>query len=326
MKNIYLQIDEEIRKANTIGVISHMSPDGDAIGSTTALYEILDFNFPSKKINVINLDDVPGNLVFLPNAEKITKDFSINDFDLIITVDIGAFKLNGFGEDKEIVFKDKMLINIDHHLTNEFYGNINLVDISKPSTTSVLYDFFVAMEYKINKNAALCLLTGIYTDTGSFIYSNVTPDTFTISSELMNIGGDPTIINDEFFSNNSFEFLKLYSIVLDRFTLKDNVGISYIKKEDLEECNCIHNELGIVVSKLNQVEGIDYVCFLSEKGNMVKGSLRTYKEDVDLTKIAKRYNGGGHKKASAFTIEGKIKIEDGKIAVEKTNGEIIYFT
>ena len=323
-KETYKQIDQKIRESSSIAVISHKSQDGDGIWSTTAFYEIILENFTNKKIDIFNSDPKSECLSFLPNYEKIQNNFKFDNYDLIIMVDIASLKLSGFWNDKES-FSDKFIINIDHHFSNHNYWDINLVDPSKPSATAVLYDFFDFMWYKINKNAATCLLTWIYTDTGSFIYSNVTPDTFKVSSHLMKKWWDVEAINYKFFSNNSFQFMKLYARALERLVIRKNYALSYIKNEDILELWWTQDDLGGIVSRLNEMSDVDYICFLHEKWDITKCSLRTQKEDVDLTLIAGEFWWWWHKKASAFAIEWKIMTERDKIFIFTDDGEKIYF-
>lgn len=323
MKEIYLQIDKKIRESNRIAIFMHASPDGDTVWSAAAIYGIILNNFPDKKVDMINKDSC-NLFYFLPNIDKIIDNYNIDNYDLVITVDMWVIKLCWFWDDRKTVFDNKTIINIDHH-PNTFYWDINLVDITKPATTLVIYDLFEYIWYKMNNNIADCLLIWIYTDTWSFAYSNVDKYTFYTSSKLLWLGAKNTIIDKHYFSNLNFNFLKLYSLVLKRFTIINNFAISYLKNKDLENLWCWNNDVWSIVSRLNELDWIDYVLFLHEKWDIVKGSLRTNREDIDLADIAKIYNWWWHKKASAFKIDWTLFEEWWKIFVKTYNNEIIKF-
>jgi phosphoesterase RecJ-like protein len=325
MINTFNQIHEKILESKSIALVSHKFPDGDTLWSATAMYEVIKTNFINKHVDIVNYDWVAEKLSFLHNSDKVISRFDYEKYDLCIFLDIWSIILAWYWVKKD--FPIKCLINIDHHATNVSYGDINLIATNKPSTTTVLYDFFVAMNYKINKNAATSLLTWIYTDTGAFIYSNVKPETFKISAELVELGWNINIIASNFFLNNTFAFIKLYNIVVKRLKISwDWVGFSYLLKEDILESGCKYEEMDWVVWRLNMLDNVKYVCFLYEKWGLVKGSLRTTRDDVDLTQYAKLYNWWWHKKACWFTLEWHISMsESKKIFVKCIDNSIINF-
>lgn len=324
-KNIYLYINELIKKSENIAILTHISPDGDTIGSALALYEVIRTNFKNKKVDLINKDSCVL-FSFLPNYNKIKAEFKANKYDLIIVLDIATLKLCWYWENKELLFKDKTVINIDHHITNLFYWDVNLVDSSMPAASLVLYDFFKSVWYSINSQAATCLLTGIYTDTWAFAYSNVNKHSFEVTAVLIQKWWNISIIDDEFFSSVDFKFLRLYSMILDRLVINDNCGISYMTNKDLETIWC-KSEFNwwLISPKLNQLLGVDYIMFLYEKWDKVKWSLRTNRDDFDLTEIASKFWWWWHRKASGFIIDWILWDKNGRVFVKKPNWEEIYF-
>ncbi|EKD66674.1 MAG: hypothetical protein ACD_49C00023G0017 [uncultured bacterium (gcode 4)] len=323
---IYKYIDDLIKKSSNIAIITHISPDGDTLGSATALCEVIMTNFKNKKVDIINKDSC-GLFSFLPNSNKIIENFQLNKYDFVFIVDIATLKLSWFWENKKFIFGDKELINIDHHITNWFYGDVNLVDSSTPAASIVLYDFFKHMWYIITPDAATCLLTGIYTDTGAFAYSNVNKYSFEVTANLMEKWGDIWIIDREFFSSLNFKFLQLYSIILSRLVTKDNYAVSYMTSDDLEKIWCsVEFNWGLISPKLNHLSGVDYVIFLYQKWDGVKWSMRTNRDDFDLTKIASKFSWWWHCKASGFMIDWTLCDENWRIFVKKPDGELIYFS
>lgn len=325
MQEKYLLVNKKIKESSNIALISHRFPDWDTLGSATALYEIILTNFEWKNVDIVNFDSVAEKLSFLPNSEKISKNFEIDKYDLLIFLDIGNIVLAWWGEIKD--FKWKTIINIDHHFANINYWDINLVDISKPSTTSILYDYFKSMDYKINSRVATSLLTWIYTDTGAFMYSNVTPGTFEDAAELLSKWWDLEAISSNFFLNNTFEFVKLFGLALQRLKIsKEGVALSYLKKEDIINSWCKYEELDWIVWRLNMLDNIRYVLFLYEKWDIVKGSLRTTREDIDLNDIARPLNWWWHKKACWLSLEWNIELDkNGHLTIKMINWSIKEF-
>ena len=325
MKDIYLKIDQKIRDANNIAIITHRNPDGDTIGSASALRNTIKINFNKKNISIVNADWIPEALKYLDNISDTICELDVKLYDLYIFLDVASLKLTSFIDENN--FQLKNTINIDHHISNNWYWDVSLIDIKKPSTTAVLYDFFVSMKYEINKDIATALLTGIYTDTGSLIFDNTNAETFNVVAELVLSGWDVRIIADNIFLNSSVNFIKLLWLTLDRLVIKDNFWFSYLTKVDIENSWCDYEEMVWIVWRLNTLDEVDYTCFIYEKWNWVKGSLRTNKEDMDLTLIAKKHWWWWHKKASAFIYNNSaIEInENWNVFVKTADNNLIQF-
>lgn len=309
MREIYLQIDKKLKEAKNVAILTHRNPDWDTIGSAAALKECLKMNFPSITTTVVNIDWVPEGLLYLDKIWKIENSLLERNFDLFIFLDIASVKLTGFFDENNFFLANT--INIDHHISNSYYWNINLVSTDKPSTTSVLYDFFSAMNYRYDWYIATALLTWIYTDTGSLVFDNTTVTTFEVVANLISRWWNITTVSDNIFLNSSTNFIVLLWLVLDRLKIINNYWFSYLTREDINNSWCDYEELVGIVGRLNMLESVDYTCFIYEKWeNMVKGSLRTNRDNVDLTQIAKIHWWWWHKKASAFTYYGKIEVDN----------------
>lgn len=307
LNDIYKSIHECILNAEKIALVSHKSPDWDTLWSMTAMYSMIKSNFSWKDVDMINLDGIAEKLSFLPGSSIISRQYNKGNYDLCIYLDVWDIKLAWIWQKDDIW--TKYLINVDHHIVNALYWDINLVDTHEPSTTSILFRFFEAMDYIIDKDTATALLTWIYTDTWAFIYSAVKPDTFDIAAKLLELWWDLEVISKNFFLSNSCEFVKLFWIVLERLVVNwDWVALSYLTREDIINSWCKYEELDWIVWRLNTLNNIKYVSFFYEKQDIVKCSLRTSREDVDLTSIAKIYSWWWHRKASAFSIEWKIEM------------------
>jgi len=297
-----------MENAQNICIISHRRPDGDAVGSNLALKKAL--QTLGKSVTSACVDPVPYNSEFLKQADEYVQDFNYEDFDLIISVDCGALKLVKFHEEKpEIISGEKPFINFDHHESNEHFGTINPVDKHACATCFIMYNFFEFCGWKITIDMATDLLHGIYFDTGGMMHSNATADVFKMVGRLTSKGANLKKISKELFHTTEVNKLRLWGRILERaYVNEDNVTVSAVNQADYSACDATPDDTGGVIDFLNSVPTSEYCVLLSEgKNGLVKGSLRTNKENVNLSKIASKWGGGGHPKASGFGVVGQLK-------------------
>ena len=256
-------------------------------------------------------DPPPEDMFFLPNSESIIHNFSIDDFDLVISVDCGADYMTALTDIYPQLFGGKFpLINVDHHPSNDNFGKWNLVDTSSASTTQILTELFQFLDIEISYKMATALLTGIYTDTGSFQHSNTTPRELKNAAFLQKKGASIHKITKNIFHTNKISTLKLWGRVLDRaYKDEEGITISHVSDLDFIETGADISDLSGVINYLNSVPDAKFSMLLTEKDGKVKGSFRTMRDDVDLAKIASSFGGGGHVKAAGFTMPGKLKKE-----------------
>jgi phosphoesterase RecJ-like protein len=301
---------EQIKLSQNVLIISHNRPDGDTTGSNLALRQYL--LKLGKNVTSACADEIPDNLLFLPDADKFSREFLLEDFDTVIIVDAGAKHLVRFFEIyPELNRTRKPIICIDHHYSNDNFGNINIIDPEETSTTSLLYKFFTTSNIDISPEIATCLLNGIYTDTGSFQHSNTKTETLKIASILVKKGADLKSIAKFNFKNVSTNKLKLMGEVLST-TQVDNKGrvVSGVTKETFQKYNATSEDLSGVVDFLNSIPNTKYTLLYTEDttGN-VKASLRTQTPEINVAKIAESFGGGGHPKAAGFKIKGQLAKE-----------------
>jgi phosphoesterase RecJ-like protein len=297
-----------LSEAENICIISHMGPDGDAVGSNLALR--LGLESLGKKVVSACVDPVPSDSLFLKNADKFVNDFDYDDFDVIVSVDCGAKKLVKFHEIKpEILSGEKPFINFDHHESNDFFGTINPVDPQACATCYVLFGFLKFCGWKVTVDIATALLHGIYFDTGGMMHSNATADVFKVAGELMLKGANVQKISKELFHTTSTNKLRLWGRILERaYVNEEGVTVSAVSKNDYTVCNATSKDTGGAIDYLNSVPGSRYCVLLSEDDRgRVKGSLRTQRSDVNLSEVASKWGGGGHPKASGFGVEGILR-------------------
>ncbi len=286
-------------------ILPHANPDGDALGAALGLYAGL--KQAGYDVDVACLDGCPEPFQFLTHAEEVQTDFEEEAYDAVIFVDCGNKKMTKFHESKPRIHSNDMVkINIDHHPSNDAFGEINFVITNVASSTMIIYKILEALEHKITPNVATALITGIYTDTGGFMHQNTTPLTYKFASELIRLGANPQAIAQNIFHKYEFRTLKLWGKVLQNLHVtKEGAAIVGVEKKDYEALGCDRSDLAGVIDFINSMPEAQYSVMLSEddKGN-VKASLRTRKDDVDVKALAEQFGGGGHIKASGFTIPG----------------------
>lgn len=299
--NTFLEIKDKIFSEDNIVVISHVNPDGDAIGSGLAL--TLGLKKMGKNVRFILQDKYPDSVKFL-NEINIVEQYDENNeykFDLSICVD-GATD-DRLGKAKELL-KDRFIINIDHHISNTLYGKLNYVE-EISSTSELIYKFLKFCEIDIDINMAEALYTGLVNDTGNFSHDNVTEKTFEMAAELKRIGASNSKVVREFFNTKSLPAIKLLGIAMYEMEYNENKKLAYyfMSKETLDKYNGRKEDTEGIVEKLISFKEAEVSLFLREdKIGVIKGSMRS-KHDIDVNEIASIFGGGGHRKAAGFTSE-----------------------
>lgn len=306
-----------IKEAKKILAIWHSNPDGDSIWSCLGFKYIIEKSCFFKKVDIFCSDNIPSKFWFLPWINKIKNRIDFSKYDLVVFLDCS--NISRAKNERVTIDKSKMkqIINFDHHYTNEEFWEINIVDSTYSSTTALLYSFSKTLGLKIDKKAATCLLIWIYTDTGGFNNSNVLPRTYQIASEIVQLWGDTQLIVKNLFKNNSVNKLKAWWRVLSNcFIDWNNVLNWFISHEEMNMYWVEPSDISWVVSVLNECEWVNYSMLLSQNGDKIKWSLRTAREDVDLTEVASQYWWWWHKRASWFTVEWKLKVKT-TISIDK---------
>ncbi len=303
-----------IKKSKNILLVAHRKPDSDTIGSSLALYNI--FKKLEKNIYCYCQDSIPEKFNFILEStnfivsnEIISK---ISEIDLIITLDSGNINMTGINK---LPF-DKIIpiINIDHHQDSTYFGKINIIKGNTSSTAEIIYDILERVGLPINKEVATCLLMGIFGDTDSFKNSNTTDKTLIITSKLLVAGAKLKQITKFTLQDKSLSTLKLWGEILSR--IKKNKGLNMVStvitREDLERSSASYDDLEGISNFLNSIPEARASLVLTEREGEIKGSLRTLRKNIDVSKIAHLFGGGGHKKAAGFTIPGQLVKREGK--------------
>lgn len=307
------KIYEEINNAESVVILTHENPDGDAVGTSLALYTALKL---SGKTNVdLIIPEYPKTFDFLPNADEIKKEGSRESYDLAIAVDCSTVKmLNGWAEYFE---NAETSIVIDHHGTNTMFGDYNFVNPDAPACAEVMIVVLNHFKIEITKNIGTCLLVGIITDTGGFKSSGVTAETFEFVAELLNKGVNVSETYRKVLqvkTRSAFELMRLATSRIEFFE-NGKIAFTYITLEDQERLNCSIGDHEGIVDFGRDVEGVEISIFVRAiKNKGLKVSLRS--NNVNVDEMALVFGGGGHSKAAGFSINGDLESVKNRVVAE----------
>ncbi|MGE5629839.1 MAG: DHH family phosphoesterase [Caulobacteraceae bacterium] len=307
---IYPKIINKIKESGKIAILSHIMPDGDAVGSSLALYNAL--RKAGKEARYILDDSIPGTYSFLKNAEMTEKPGEYEKFDLVIALDCGDEERLGACSK---YLKDNFVINIDHHISNNEFGSMNMVDSNAAATGEIVYQIIKIMGIEMDKDISECLYTAIVTDTGQFQYSNTTSVTHQIAGDLINNGVDTPVMFERIYQNNSKEKVLLMKIALDsmEFYQNDSICCISLSKEQMASVNAKESDADGLVNLARDIESTEVAVFLKELDkDKVKVGLRS-KKVVDVCKVASAFGGGGHVRAAGCTVHGSLLDVKGKV-------------
>ncbi|MBP3255883.1 MAG: bifunctional oligoribonuclease/PAP phosphatase NrnA [Clostridia bacterium] len=294
---------EEVKKANSIVILTHENPDGDAIGSSLAAY--IGLKEINKDVEVI-IPELPRVFSFLPCADEIKKEGTRENYDLAIALDCASLKmLNGWAHYFE---NAKAKVVIDHHSTNTMYGDHNFVNPDSPACAQVLISMFENFEINISQEMGTCILTGIITDTGGFQYSSVTPETFEFAAELLKRGVNVSDIYKRVMDTKSRANFELRKRTLDRMEFFEDgkIAFTYITMKDLEETNAEPGDHEGIVNEGRAIEGVEVSIFLRETEKGFKASLRS-NDYLNVSDVCMIFGGGGHFHAAGCTIDTSLE-------------------
>jgi phosphoesterase RecJ-like protein len=295
------QIASVLDQAASIGVVGHIGPDGDALGSMIALAlaargagiaAVASFDEPFV---------VPAEMSFLDTTTLVPPKSFPETPDVAVVVDTSVPGRVGSLAEKLDAAKD--LVVIDHHISNGDWGDHLLIDRTAAAASELVYEVIVELGWDITPEVATALYTGIVTDTGRFQYSSTSPRTHQIAAHLLEHGVHPDLIGQKLFEESSFGYYSVVARVLGRATLDDDHRFvwSMMTNEDLEHAGISGHETDGLIDLVRMARGTDVACLLKIKGGgVVKGSLRS-RGVVDVARIAGAFGGGGHHNASGFT-------------------------
>ncbi len=313
-ESVYKKIENTVKKSKKVLVTAHQNPDSDAIGSMVAIAKYLEHYNKEYLVYIeedLNYDDIK----YLDYNSIIKGGIDWSDIDLLITLDSSDLNRVGLSEISGKKPDDLCIINIDHHVSNIDFGDINLVEGNASSTTEVITKFFKCINFKISKEVASALLLGLLTDTDNFSNDGTSKDAFSVSAYLLENGANIGKINYN-KQDKKLDALKVWGRSFNRLKENNRLKLAYtiLKKDDVDmaELGGFSEKLEDLVNFFNHIRGLKLVMVLKEDNNNIRVSLRTTNNNIDVSRLALFFNGGGHKKAAGFSIDGRLqKIENG---------------
>ena len=307
--------DDIIKSSKKIMIISHVNPDGDTLGSMCALAHAIYLRHKIKPDMQI-LSKIPSNYEFLPGIINAKRNYDKSlVYDLVITVDVASKERLC---DSIIFFdKAKTTVNIDHHKTNDGFGDYSLIVPDASSTGEVLHYFFKKNNWEIDYDIAVCLYVAVMTDTGGFRFENTTADTFRAAADLMAYGISPNILYKKCYETKSKNLVQFQNYCVDKAVFSEDEKIVYttVFKKDLERFKGGDDFTDGISETLRSIDKTDVAFVVKEVDSKTsKVSMRSKKTDV--AKICGAFNGGGHTFAAGCTIKSDVKTAVKKLLVE----------
>ena len=294
-----------LKKANRLLLVTHIHPDGDALGSQLALGDVL--RSLGKEVCLFGEEPVSHLYDFLPGSSALTTMLPETDnFDCAVALDCGdRFRL---GNEMDTILRVSPFVVIDHHAGHKEFGDLRWIDDKRASTGEMVYDLAVSLNAAISYEAAYCLYSAIVSDTGSFKYSSTTADTFRIAGELLGKGVKPAEVAGRLFDNFSVNRLHLMRRVLDSFELyaDDQIAVISVSADVFDETGTSQVDTETFINYPRSLHTVKVAAFIKEiKNGLIGVSLRSKGNDCDVARIATMFGGGGHRNAAGFKVQAK---------------------
>ena len=313
-----------IREAETIAVVSHISPDGDTLGSATAMR--LALLKLGKQVSLFCDGKVPDQMDFLPGIGEMREPAGDEGpFDLLLSVDVSDEKR--LGKCVALKAKSARTAQIDHHPTNPLFMEVNSVDGEAAATCLLIREQIAALGVELDRDIAICLYTGISTDTGNFAFSCTDAECFSVMQELMGLDLNLAELNRILFRDRAMPQVKLIGKALNSIQYYENGQIAVIRltKQDFIDCGAGAEHADTIVNFGLDTVGTRMALMARETLNddgSVKFSLRAKEPDV-VSDVAQAFGGGGHPQAAGITLYGKLDEVTGPVLeamIRKLNG------
>lgn len=305
-------IIEVVNRAKRIGIFTHVSPDGDAIGSSLGLYIAL--KQLGKDVELI-LDDYSRCFNFLPCLDEIMTE-GTGQYDLAIALDCAARKR--LFDPKNYFDQSKGRVSIDHHASNTYFAEVNYVEGASPAVCKTLVKVLKRLNVSMNQEIGQCLMAGIITDSGGFRYDTADDETFEFAAQMLDLGVNISKIYYQTFDLKTRAQFQLSSLATSRlkFYHHSKIALTYVTREDMLKAKAQAGDHEGIVNIGRNIEGIEVSIFLREEEiDVYKVSFRS-NEMVDVAEIAKVFDGGGHSKAAGCTIEAPLDVAVKKLVKE----------
>jgi bifunctional oligoribonuclease and PAP phosphatase NrnA len=293
------QMAEELRKAPNVALFSHVSPDGDCLGSMLAIGLALEKL--GKEVYLVNPDPIPQNLSFLPGVDKIQKTLPEPLPQTLLFVDCGDLQRANLGPEQ--IPDGSIVLNLDHHVSNDRFGTLNWVDAEASASGELALALIRELQVKLNQEIAINLYTAILTDTGSFQYSNTTAQTHRLAAELLETGLDLVNIHHQIYDQKPLAQVKLLQCALAKLQLfaDGKCAVMLLSLEDFEKTGAEESLSEGLVNHARSIQGVEVAVLLKEvESGKIRAGLRSNLW-FNVNETAVRFGGGGHKRAAGCT-------------------------
>jgi phosphoesterase RecJ-like protein len=305
------QVADAIRAGDGFLVTTHENPDGDALGSMLATKLALEQLGKDAQMLLVGDAPLPGEYGFMKLDGLLRRLPPDTDRRILVAVDCA--NESRIGPDPEVLQIAPQVLNIDHHHDNTRFGDVNVIDARASSTGELLRDLFTLLDVELTSNIAEALYIALVTDTGRFQYTNTTPKSLRLAAELVEAGADLHRIFQGVYESVQFAKLKLLARALERAQVYEGgrLVVSYLLRNDFHEVGAAEPYSEGIIDYLRAVEGADMAALIREPprstGPTRRVSLRASHDELDVSAIARKRDGGGHRQAAGFSSEASIE-------------------
>ncbi|MEK7954015.1 DHH family phosphoesterase [Luteolibacter soli] len=307
MNASYQDIGEVFAKHDSFVILSHVRPDGDAIGSQLALGLALEA--AGKKVRLINEDGLPDNLVFLPESQRIELP-PAEPLDVEVAIALDTATKPRLGDNAlHAASKAKLWVNIDHHKSNPAYGDVNHIDSSSPATGQILYKLITALNLPLPDASRDAIYVAVSTDTGSFQYPSTTEDTYLMAADLIRRGLDVGRINSLTYDHSPYRRVELMRALLNTLELTGEGRVAYwdLTKDTGEKLGLKPEDSEGMIDIIRGIDGVIVAVFFEElPDGKIRVSMRSKDPRVDACNVCMEFGGGGHALAAGIRMAGPL--------------------
>ena len=301
------EVSQALLEAKSIAIISHKNPDGDTLGSQLALGAAL--QQLGKDVILYNKDKVAQKFYFIAGADKVVGyEDGMTLPETVVFVDCAEPQLAGFTMTDRVLV-GKTVINIDHHASNKHYGKYNYVVSTAGANCQNIYHVIHAIGCAVTPDIATALYTGLSTDTGNFMFDNVSSETLRIAADLKDIGANTDAVRLKLYESSSKKKIEMLKYILNNLHISEDgqYAWSSISHQMMEELQPESTDIDGLINTIKDIEGVEIaVLFRGVEANRTKASLRS-KVWGDVNQIAGMFGGGGHVRASGVSIDGDVE-------------------
>jgi bifunctional oligoribonuclease and PAP phosphatase NrnA len=305
--------------AKTVFITAHVGPDGDTLGSMLGLKFALEKARPKiQRVDCVISGKMPDVYAFMPGIRDVlrmeTATTLLERYDVAICVDCGS--LDRLGKAQELFANAEISINIDHHVSNDRFGKINVVEATAAASGEVVFDILKTMSIPLDASIATCLYTAIVTDTGGFKYSSTSARVMEVAAQLINAGASPEYIFKQIYEEQPWcqVILQAEAVAATQFNANKTIAWTVITRDDLNRLNAKDEHIDGLVESLRRIDTVQIaVVFKETESGQTKISIRSDNHDIDVATVMGLFGGGGHRMAAGCTMTETIQQAPNKL-------------